>query len=208
MLIKQFGSGLRVRRLRGMWLEANGDFQKADEVYTSILKEDPTNMMAWKRKIALLKAGSPPPVVISELNNYLEIFQTDDSAWQELANLYVQQQKYDYAKFCFEELLTAAPENYLYHLQYAEVLYTIGGRNNVELARQYYAQSLQLNPQNNLRALYGICLCMKALGNAKPVRQQEARVADSLHNQCVERLTQLYREQSPSLLPYLKSIIQ
>ena len=40
-----------------------------------------------------------------------------------------------------------------------QILYTIGGKDNVELARQYFAQSLELNGRaNNLRALYGIIL--------------------------------------------------
>jgi len=56
-----------------------------------------------------------------------------------------------------EELLTLAPENYQYHTQYAELLYTLGSRAEVELARRYFAQALELRPRY-ARALCGLHL--------------------------------------------------
>jgi tetratricopeptide (TPR) repeat protein len=114
---------------------------------------------AWKRKVALCKGEGDISSAIVELNRYLEVFQIDNDAWQELLDLYVAQRKFDLAKFVAEELIAAAPENYLNHLQYADILYTIGGRENVEMASVYYSQSLELNStQNNLRAFYGTIL--------------------------------------------------
>lgn len=51
-----------------------------------------------------------------------------------------------------------APQNYAYHLGYVVVLYTIGGRQNVSLARKYFAQSIELKPTNNARANIGLAL--------------------------------------------------
>ena len=66
-----------------------------------------------------------------------------------------------------EELLLLCPENYLYHLQYADILYTLGGKDNYKLSAQYYAQSIELNSTHNVRALYGYLLATKAAGLVK-----------------------------------------
>jgi hypothetical protein len=38
-----------------------------------------------------------------------------------------------------------------------QIKYTIGGTENLEVARSYYAQAVKLGP-NNMRALYGLLL--------------------------------------------------
>lgn len=47
------------------------------------------------------------------------------------------------------------PHNHLYCEQYAEVKYTQGGLENLELSRKYFAQALRLN-NRNMRALFGL----------------------------------------------------
>ena len=64
---------------------------------------------------------------------------------------------YKRAAFCVEELLLVDPHNHLYPQHYAELLYTMGGVENLDMARKYFAQSLKINP-NNMRALYGFYL--------------------------------------------------
>ena len=59
------------------------------------------------------------------------------------------------AKFALEEVIILEPGSYASYLLYAEVLYTL---KNFALARKYYAMSLELNRDNNLRAYYGIIL--------------------------------------------------
>lgn len=170
-LIKRFGAkSLRVRTLAGSVFEMDDErtaqsaeletrTREAEKQYDHVLKADPVNMAAWKRKVAVCKAEGDLTSATIELNQYLEVFQTDEQAWQELFDLYVAQRKFELAKFAAEELITSAPENYLYHLQYADVLYSLGGRANVELASVYYSQSLELNMGGkNLRALYGTVL--------------------------------------------------
>lgn len=81
----------------------------------------------------------------------------DTEAWQELSELYVNEQDFSKAAFCVEELILHHPHNHLLHQRYADIRYTQGGFENMELARAYYCQALKLNP-NNLRALYGLYL--------------------------------------------------
>ncbi|KIH56882.1 hypothetical protein ANCDUO_12934 [Ancylostoma duodenale] len=49
------------------------------------------------------------------------------------------------------------PLNTLYLRRLADIRYTQGGQENIELARAYYEQAAKLNPAD-LRALYGIVL--------------------------------------------------
>lgn len=81
----------------------------------------------------------------------------DTEAWQELSELYVTEQDFSKAAFCIEELILHHPHNHLLHQRYADIRYTQGGFENMELARAYYCQALKLNP-SNLRALYGLYL--------------------------------------------------
>ncbi|XP_033958080.1 ER membrane protein complex subunit 2-like [Pseudochaenichthys georgianus] len=62
---------------------------------------------------------------------------------------------YGKAAFCLEELMMTNPHNHLYCEQYAEVKYTQGGLENLELSRKYFAQALRLN-NRNMRALFGL----------------------------------------------------
>ena len=63
---------------------------------------------------------------------------------------------YGKAGFCWEELILSNPHHHLYHQRYAEVSYTEGSTEGLELARKHFAAALKLN-QDNVRALYGLC---------------------------------------------------
>uniref|UniRef100_A0A8D2KJB7 ER membrane protein complex subunit 2 n=1 Tax=Urocitellus parryii TaxID=9999 RepID=A0A8D2KJB7_UROPR len=112
-------------------------------------------MAARKRKIAIRKAQGKNVEAIRELNEYLEQFVGDQEAWHELAELYINEHDYAKAAFCLEELMMTNPHNHLYCQQYAEVKYTQGGLENLELSRKYFAQALKLN-NRNMRALFGL----------------------------------------------------
>ncbi|XP_038850044.1 ER membrane protein complex subunit 2-like isoform X2 [Salvelinus namaycush] len=114
--------------------------------------------LAWaarKRKISILKAQGKSAEAIRELNEYLEQFVGDQEAWHELSELYINEHDYGKAAFCLEELMMTNPHNHLYCEQYAEVKYTQGGLENLELSRKYFAQALKLN-NRNMRALFGL----------------------------------------------------
>jgi tetratricopeptide (TPR) repeat protein len=192
-LKKKFPSSIRVARLEAMVLEATGQFKEAHKAYDNILGDDPADAFAMKRKVCVYKASGDMSRAIKELCKYVKVFSSDEMGWQELFDMYVQLGKYELAKFCMEELIMICPENCLYHTQYAEVLYTMGGQANFELARQYYAQSLELKKERNLRALYGLCLCVRATRSssksthAKLYEWSMSKIADE-YKQCPNAL--------------------
>ncbi|GIX95275.1 ER membrane protein complex subunit 2 [Caerostris darwini] len=156
-LDKQFPGSLRVRKLRAMEFEALERYDDALKLYDSILQHDESNSVIYKRKVAVLKAQNKIGEAVKELTDYLKKFMSDHEAWMELSDLYLMEQDYNKAAFCFEELILYNPHNHLYHQRYAEIQYTIGGLENMELARAYFAQSIKLNPRN-MRSLYGFFL--------------------------------------------------
>lgn len=194
-LMAKFPDSNRVRMLSGLMKEVHGDYQGAMTDYNGILEQDPVNMRVWKRKICVYKAKGSVEDAIGELNKYTKAFPSDQEAYQELAELYLSIGKVEMAKFCLEELLMFSPENYLYHLQYAEVLFALSSHNKdnnyIILARQYYCQSLELNPDNNLRALYGLILCLRRKnGCTKPIHRE-------LYKWSVDKLKAHYRSHLP-----------
>uniref|UniRef100_A0A3Q2QI36 ER membrane protein complex subunit 2 n=1 Tax=Fundulus heteroclitus TaxID=8078 RepID=A0A3Q2QI36_FUNHE len=146
-LRKQFPDSHRVKRLTGMRLEALERYDDANKHYDAILQEDPTNTV-----------GSPAWLAAPRKNVTclcLSRFVGDQEAWHELSELYINEHDYGKAAFCLEELMMTNPHNHLYCEQYAEVKYTQGGMENLELARKYFAQALRLN-NRNMRALFGL----------------------------------------------------
>jgi len=159
-----------VKRLDGMLWEAKGMYDMAMKEYDEILAEDPHNILATKRQIALCRARGKTAEAVSRLNKYLEMVCSDTEAWLQLAAIYLNAQQFKRAAFCMEELILINPMNYLYHLRYADIMFTIGsadkggGTEQLRIARKYYAHALDLKPHNNLRAVYGLLLAAAALG--------------------------------------------
>ncbi|CAH8613456.1 unnamed protein product [Heterobilharzia americana] len=166
-LLAKFRNSSRINRLFGMYLESKGNFEDAQNIYAKLIKDDPTNTLARKRMIAILKSQQRIPEAINELREYLKIFMSDFEAWNELADLYLSECDYKHAAFCMEEMILSNPSNHLYCQRYAEIKYTEGGTENLELARTYYTQACLLCP-NNLRSLYGLLLTCSALDNHLP----------------------------------------
>ncbi|XP_064597638.1 ER membrane protein complex subunit 2-like [Liolophura sinensis] len=198
-LTAKFPHSLRVRRLHGLFLEAQESYSEAQQVYASIREEDPANMFAKKREVAILRAEHKMPEAIKKLNEYLEEFVADFDAWLELCDMYTQEQDYEKAAFCVEELIMSSPNNHLYQQRYADIRYTQGGTENLEIARAYYSQSIKLNP-NNMRALYGLLLSASTLAsmNSKNAseRQSNTKYAAWAAKQLKEKYqTQQSREQ-------------
>eukprot|EP00897_Mesotaenium_endlicherianum_P008907 jgi/Mesen1/8044/ME000043S07426 len=162
-LLKKFPDSIRVGKLEGMWFEATGNFTQADKIYSSFLEEFPGDAALRKRQVAMLKAQGDLPAAVDALNKYLETFMADADAWRELADMYISLQMYKQAAFCCEELLLVAPLNPLFNLLYAEVLFTMGGLDNLRAAKKYYAAAIQHSGCRNMRALHGVCLTTAAI---------------------------------------------
>ncbi|XP_062836159.1 ER membrane protein complex subunit 2 isoform X1 [Anolis carolinensis] len=201
-LRRQFPGSHRVKRLTGMRFEAMERYDDAIQLYDRILQEDSTNTAARKRKIAIRKAQGKNAEAIRELNEYLEQFVGDQEAWHELAELYINEHDYAKAAFCLEELMMTNPHNHLYCQQFAEVKYTQGGLENLELSRKYFSQALKLN-NRNMRALFGLYMSASHIAsNSKAsakMKKDNMKYASWAANQinrayqvCVSRETSLF----------------
>lgn len=162
----EFPGSMRVLKFKAMRLEALERYDEAMDVLDAIIAKEETNAAARKRKIAILKARGQKVEAIKELNEYLKRFMSDQEAWHELCNLYLSESEFSKALFCMEEVLLHNPHSHLVHQRIAEIRYTMGGMENIEIAKTYYIQTLKLNP-NNLRALYGLYLCYNFIANSK-----------------------------------------
>ncbi|CAG9826082.1 unnamed protein product [Diabrotica balteata] len=193
-LYQEFPNSCRVQILESMLHEADENFDRALHILKNIIKLDATNSSARKRKIAILKSLGRNSEAIKELTEYLKVFMADIEAWQELSELYLTEFDYNKAAFCVEELILHNPHNHLLHQRYADIKYTQGGLENIEIARTYYYQALKLNP-NNMRAMYGIYLTSSALLNTqKAVTGKKKDAVNKLLDWILKEIKQRYVE--------------
>nr|ACN36260.1 unknown [Zea mays] len=207
VLSKQFPGSTRVARLEARLFEAKGEWAEAERAYALILENNPFDQIVHKRKIAIAKAQGGMSIVIDYLNKYLELFMADHDAWRELAETYSSLQMYKQAAFCYEELILAQPTIPLYHIAYAEVLYTMGGLENLQTAKKYYASTIQLTGGKNTRALFGVCLCTSAINQLTKGRNKEEEDSE-LQSLAAEVLLKNYKQQAPSKAPLISSMLK
>ena len=193
-LEKMFPNSSRVRRLKTMArLELRGRFDDAIKVYDDMIRTDESNNFAYKRKIAILIAQRKISDAVKELVEYLKKFTNDPEAWLELADLYISDQDYAKAAFCLEEVILLNPHNTLYHEKYAEILYTQGTVESMELARAYFAQAYKLNP-HNMRALYGLYLTAANLSTNQKLTSAKKKENLKLANWSLSCINNAYKE--------------
>ncbi|KAF2287815.1 hypothetical protein GH714_002816 [Hevea brasiliensis] len=196
VLQKRFPESKRVGGLEGMLLEAKGSWTEAEKAYLSLLEDNPLDQVIYKRRVALAKAQGKVSEAIEFLNKYLEIFMADSDAWRELAEIYVSLQMYKQAAFCYEELILSQPTVPLYHLAYADVLYTLGGLENLQAAKKYYSSTIDLTGGKNTRALFGICLCTSAIAQLTKGRNKEDKDSPDLQSLATAALEKEYKHRA------------
>lgn len=197
-LEKQFGAkSSRVLRLRGMRLEFQGQttgdaelLTAATVVYQAVLEKDPTDSLTLKRQIAVAKAQGFRDHTIKLLVEFLTIFACDFEAWLELADLYLEQCMYQNAGFCFEELIVLQPQNYFLYVKYGEILATLGGVDNLLLARKQFSFSLELSSNNNLRAWWGLVTTANALTNCKGISAKDLKLSVDLYDLAASKISE------------------
>ncbi|KAK9878919.1 hypothetical protein WA026_003743 [Henosepilachna vigintioctopunctata] len=192
-LYKEFPDSLRVKKLEAMCYEANENYEGALKILNDIITVDSTNSSARKRKVAVLKAQNRIPDTIKELVDYLKIYMADSEAWQELSELYISENDFNKACFCIEELILHNPHNHLLHQRLADVRYTQGGFENMELARAYYCQALKLNSKN-LRALYGLYLVASSLAVSSRSNPQKKKENNQLAQWSMGEINKIYSD--------------
>ncbi|XVE62832.1 hypothetical protein DITRI_Ditri06bG0151700 [Diplodiscus trichospermus] len=208
VLWKKFPESKRVGRLEGMLLEAKGSWADAEKAYSSFLEENPLDQVIHKRRVAMAKAQGNVSGAIEWLNKYLEIFMADHDAWRELAALYVSLQMYKQAAFCYEELILSQPTVPLFHLAYADVLYTLSGLENLQTAKKYYASTIDLTGGKNTRALLGICLCTSAVAQLSKGRNKEDKESPELQSLAATALEKDYKQRASDKVGLLTSALR
>lgn len=128
----------------------------AEIIYDDLLKGNPANLMALKRKYVLLRSQVGKEVEAMEaLNAYLKQNMADTSAWYEMSKYCMEIGDYKSAAYALEEVLLGCPLDSNLHCQLGEVYVTLGGLENLKLARKHMAQSLEFD-EHNRRALFGL----------------------------------------------------
>ena len=187
-------------RYLAMFKQAQGKDEEAKNVYRELLKANPEDYPAYKRLAAFLRDTELKDEAIGTLNCLLKINMTDTHAWYELAEMYIAEMNYAKAAFCFEEILIQKPTNHLYNIKYAELLYSMGGGENLILARKYYSKAITLNDNaseasimsgnKSVRAIFGLLETCKRLESMSKKYQDE--VNQDLIIMCKEKLEKLY----------------
>ncbi|XP_041022331.1 ER membrane protein complex subunit 2-like isoform X1 [Juglans microcarpa x Juglans regia] len=208
VLQKRFQESKRVGRLEALLLEAKGFWEEAEKAYSSLLEDNPLDQAIHKRRVAMAKAQGNISGAIEWLNKYLEIFMADHDAWRELAEIYVSLQMYKQAAFCYEELILSQPMVPQHHLAYADVLYTIGGLENLQTAKKYYASTIDLAGGKNTRALFGICLCSSGIGQLSKGRNKDDKESPELQALAATALEADYKQRASDKLPLLTTALK
>ncbi|XP_054157019.1 ER membrane protein complex subunit 2-like [Oppia nitens] len=192
----KFANSSRVRRLKIMAkYELRERFEDAFQAYEQMIEKDESNSLLYKRQIAILLAERRIGEAIKELCDYLKKFMNDTEAWLQLSDLYVEEQEYNKAAYCVEELILANPHNHLYHERYAAIQYTINTTESLELSRTYFSQALRLNP-NNLRALYGLLLAANSVASLPKTTSQKKRENLRIASWASNQISRLYKDNS------------
>jgi len=147
----------RYRRLLGRCLEAANDFEAAISLYETMLKKNPSNLVALQRKYCVLRAQkeSSTEAILDALNQYLGQQLSDVSGWYEMSQLRLAMADFKGAAYALEQVVLGSPLDADVHRELAEVYATIGGLENTACARKHMAQALELDP-TNLRAQFGL----------------------------------------------------
>lgn len=188
-------------------------------IYDDLLKENPSNSLALKRKYCLLKAVPGKEVeAITALNTYLQQNYSDTAAWYELGQMHQEIGDWKSAAYCLEEVLLATPASAKIHCELAECYATTAatgvtntstvgtgdGRNDsvsmLRTSRQHMAQALELDPMY-IRAQYGLMSVSNAyvqmINNTKSkslaLDDFELQVANELIQYGMEQLLHSYK---------------
>jgi len=177
---------VRFRRLLARCLEASGDYDGANKIYDDFLKDNSANLVALQRKYCIAKAQDlAPEKIVEALNEYLGQNMADASGWYEMYELRMKYSDFKGAAYALEQVVLGCPLDSEIHRELAEVYATLGGLENLMLARKHMAQSLELDGSNT-KAQLGLVsvahqyLKESASAGKKNVDEHECLVAKEL----------------------------
>lgn len=191
---------VRFRRLLARCLESAGDYNGAEIIYDDLLKENPANLVARKRKYCILRSQvGRESEAMEALNACLDQDYGDTAAWYELAGYRRELGDYKGAAYALEEvILGGAASDSKIHCELAECYATIGGLENLMLSRKHMAQALELDPDNR-RAMFGLAVAANAYleeasaGAKKDWDDHEVAVAEELVKYGAEQVLKKYK---------------
>lgn len=156
-LEKEFPDSVRVGVLRGRMLELEGKFTEALKWYDSLLKQQMHNIDVMRRLVCTHKQSGNTKLAVEHLHKILAVYQSDAGSWFELSEIHIAFGEYEEAAHCCEELVMLKPTSCVYHNRLADVYYSMGGEENLLLARKHYTMSLNYQaPEINVHAVYGL----------------------------------------------------
>eukprot|EP00033_Pygsuia_biforma_P000529 GCRY01000620.1.p1 GENE.GCRY01000620.1~~GCRY01000620.1.p1 ORF type:complete len:283 (+),score=75.98 GCRY01000620.1:751-1599(+) len=197
MLHNKFPKSLRVKRLSGMVLEYQQSFGEAMRLYDDILKADPTNTAAAKRKVSIYKAKGEYAEALRSAKEYVNFAMNDAEGWAEMAELHALLGQYGEAAFCTEEVLLHDPFNAATHCRLADLLYTEGSVASLSKAKKHYAQALELASPEYVRPLWGAVMAVVQLIENRAADENDAKFLRAL----IARLKTVYSQHATALLP-------
>ncbi|GMT15202.1 hypothetical protein PFISCL1PPCAC_6499 [Pristionchus fissidentatus] len=198
-LHKRFPGSARVLRLQAMFYEARSQWKTAEGIYEKLIAADETNTAYRKRRIAMLIGQGKRLESIKALNEHLESFITDSEAWLQLSELYLAESDYARAAHAMEEVLLAAPTNSIYLRRLADIRYTQGGQEHLDIARAYYEQALKFSPQD-LRALYGVVLSCNTLLATGRITGDKKKEYTATAASALQRIVERYESIEPDAI--------
>lgn len=151
----QFNESLRVKELKGKSLESEKSFRDALSFYDDLLKSTPEKdgsrmtieKLCSRRKVSVLKAQGKLKEASNELNKHLTVYQSDTSAWHELALLNLEILDYSAAMYCLEEVMLLSPGKHNIFLCLCECLLSSGDEEALA-ARSYASTALYTAKRN------------------------------------------------------------
>lgn len=203
VMLKFDQDSIRARRLQGLYYEAVGKPDRAQELYRATITQQPWISILPKRLAALHRSQGELPEAIDVLKHYLDHWSNDKDAWEELADCYLEACQYQQAAFCLEEVLSTGPLSPLVLIKYADVLATLGSPSQLKAARAYYSQALRVSGGRSVRALYGIIYVGKQLSPKDAASSGDA--AQELPAVCAQTLLKMYQQQGPE---HLQKVVQ
>lgn len=193
-ILNRFPNSSRAKLLQAIGHEAHCKWVDAAHAYIRIIHADPLFQPAYKRQVALFKSQLKLPEAAALLHDYLDKFTTDFDAWAELCALDLQLGRFAHAIYAANELLLLDPHNHAAHIVVADVYATLGGVQNLCLARKHYAASLSMRAAPNLRALYALWLVCATLLDGRLLKDdRQLQITLRLFRVARKGITAVYR---------------
>ncbi|MBS4202800.1 tetratricopeptide repeat protein [Lederbergia citrea] len=148
------------KNLQGIEYLQQGNYEKAIQMFTEAIEENPTDAVAYVNFANVLISVGEPQRAEQFLKRAIEIDEKASAAYYSYGNLYFNQEKYDEAASMFEKALAIGPEsNDLYYM--LGMCFVNLGRN--ELSLPYLQRSMELD-ESDIEARFQYALALARSG--------------------------------------------